>query len=370
MKEVTFPFEKYANISDSNSARLLYELFPELFDNFMDDIAFFEKSSKPFLAFLPNLFKFFSMLLPVAFQAKESSTVLEVQAVTQAVNELDEMLEQLELGIFQSTATLVLEEVIDEMNDKAISIDMQRYNEYFKTPLPKKVFDLFSSGEIVQGLPQSMQGTLAASEILSIQEFEGVLKRELNLVYPGSGGHLTPLLIAFDLFERNCIDAANLLFNDLIDYTDFISTAFKKFESMHIISNLQIESSSDGTKTRFVCTYNDKRICLEFIQANTVEIEDWKTNGRNPNVVYDHLPYQSAVPGAATYFFSTNDDTGLHGGVLHIIPTTTIPVSKVVGKKEVLSIKKRKNVSFADKNSWVVPGNKGVGVTVALIEHD
>lgn len=369
MQELAFPFEKYAYDPNIESARLLYKLDPNCIKHFMEDIAYFEESGISYLDSVPNLFKFFSLFAPLVLQAKESSSLAEVQSVNEAVKKLHQRLDELELGEFYTSAMIEISDLENDMSHKAIRLDMQNYKQYFNSPLPEKVFDFFSSVD-VQGLPQSIQGTLAASEILSTEGFGNVLKRELNLVYPGSGGHLTPLVIAFDLFERNCIDSANLLFNDLRDSSEFISAALKKFESIHIISDLQIETVSDGTKTRFLCKYNDSPICIEFLQADFNEIDDWSTNGKTPNVVYDHLPYQSARPGSATNFFSTKQDSGLHGQVFHIIPTATIDIRNVAGEKQVLSTKRRQNVSFADKGSWVVSGNTGVGVTVALIEYD
>lgn len=370
MQEVPLILEEYSNDPAIESARLLYKLDPQCIEHFMEDIAYFEDSGISYVDSMSNLFRFFSLFAPLVLQAKESSTLDEVQSVTEAVKKLHQRLDDLELGEFNTSAMMEIMDVENDMRHKAIRLDMLNYKKYFCSPLPEKVFDFFSSGKDVQGLPQSIQGTLAASEILSTQGFDDDLNRELNLVYPGSGGHLTPLLIAFDLFERNCIDSANFLFNDLHDSSEFISAALKKFESIRIISDLQIETVSDGTKTRFLFEYNDNPICLEFIQADSNEIDDWSTNGRTPNVVYDHLPYQSASPGSATNFFATKQDSGLHGQVFHIIPTTTIDVGNIAGEKQVLSTERRQDVSFADKGTWVVRGNRGVGVTVALIDYD
>lgn len=370
MSENLSLFEAYSNAEELDTLRELLRVNPSFINSIARDITYFRQTGNNFLESIPNLFHFIKIFAPLAKRVDEAHTQSDVLSVTKDLKDLEMRLAEFNLGNFTASVTINIGNSISNMRHLLIELDMKRYKEYFNSHVPMEVFNYFSTGKEVPGLPSSLQGTLAASEVLSRENNISSLNRELNLIYPGAGGHLTPLIMAFDLFDRDAIDRANLLLNDISDNNEYIHEALKKFEKAEIITNLQVVvSEEDSTRTKYLFMYNNHPICLEFLQSDYEDVADWKINDRDPNVVYDHIPFTSAPPGTATRFFSANNHNRLHGLVFHIIPTSTIDVEHLAAGNRVVSSERVNDVSFANKNSWTVTGQNGAGLTVALVDY-
>lgn len=313
-------------------------------------------------------FEFMDRLNKIFLSIDKASTLSVLTDCHLLLVKLHQDLESLGLGSFLTTALIILGNEQTHVQELRILKDMSSYQERFQCPLLSEIVELFYyTDSEVRGLPSSLQGTLAASEAIATN-FGQALNRELNLAYPGSGGHLTPLIMAFDLIERGIIDGANFLLNDIKDIHEFVGKVLKFFVSRGVITELQLSGHEGNSQDHiFTFSYKGKPIRIACNTEDLFSKSDWDPCSRPLNVVYDHLPFQSAPAGSATRFF-INEGIISDRLVIHVMPKASIDVDAIAGFRVQKAVRVS-DVAFANKNSWTVSGDNGTGLTVALIQH-
>lgn len=257
----------------------------------------------------------------------------------------------------------LLVEIPGSLNDKATDIDKLKYAQYFNTPLPEVVFNEFKN------MP-SVQGTLAASEIIAQPEFASSLGRELNMTYPGAGADSLAILTSFDLIERQIIDSANFLYIDRHEQSDYVDKFLQRWQEHGVISDLTFSSLKDEPPTYiFKFKYRNKPVSLTTVTTEFQALDSWDPNGRPMNAIYDHLPYQSAPAGSATKYLATRPDLHSRRDIIHIIPAAVLDMHKEFYQSDIKAAAKRPGVCFADKYSWSAREKNGFGVNVVLMKH-
>lgn len=304
----------------------------------------------------------------IALAVTNSTSLNDLSLLKQKLKSLENCLDENKLGCFMNIVDINLSDERNKIDRMRIDIDIKQYKEKFNTTLPEEVFYLFCNPE--SGLSQSIQGTMAASELLSTEEYEQVLSGELNLVYPGCGSHFTPLIIAFDLISRGSIERANLLMNDKNDMQPALIRTLQILESRGIISGLILENHVlDATQIGYKFKYLEKDISVYCLVEDMNEVTNWNPGGRPLNVVYEHIPYQSASPGVVTEMLFAQKQFDSGHEIAFILAGTKINIDKKVLFGKHFATNRIKDVSFADKNSWIVDGDPGVGLTVVKVTY-
>jgi hypothetical protein len=362
--------------SDTDMAvfRELFSLRPEYVTMLIENFEAFTAKGKDYLSNLPTFIQFLQEFLQLVNRSNTTS-LSELTEVYTALNNLNNPKNKEGMGVFTTTVGIMLSEETNPIRYRRISLDQQSYQSDFSTPLPPEIFRLFTQDNRrafeagAQGLPQSLQGTLAASEILSHEQFSKALNGELNLAYPGSGSHLTPLLMAFDLIDRGMIDSANFLLIDLRDANQGIQAILNYLASENAITNLAVTQQEEQYQTQYSFTYHNQPITITFNVSSSQDLQSWNPNGRPVNVLYDHLPSNSARPGAASIAFANRPELHANHTVIHVMPTSNLPLDGIAEHGTITIVERIDDVSFADKNTWIVKGDKGVGITVAEVEY-
>lgn len=92
--------------------------------------------------------------------------------------------------------------------------------------------------------------------------------RELNVLYPGSGSHIAPLLTAMKLIDSGIIDRATFTFTEISDYSSRITGLLELGIQLGIFDSVNEGGPKHflfaGTEQSFEITYKGKKIVLVF----------------------------------------------------------------------------------------------------------
>lgn len=92
-------------------------------------------------------------------------------------------------------------------------------------------------------------------------------KRDLNILYPGSGSHLPPFLMVFSLMDRSLIDRARLHYTEQSKFSLLRMREYLSFwEKTGLISGLQMEVKNLSFRKEFIfrMQYRERAIELTF----------------------------------------------------------------------------------------------------------
>lgn len=119
-------------------------------------------------------------------------------------------------------------------------------------------------------------------------------KRKINILYPGGGSHMTPLVFAFDGIDNGWLDSAELVYTEIEPKTEKTTRDYLNwFYNNGVISDLTDEtiSSNDSPQshtTKFSFKYEGKPITLAFTLNCGAEL--WATDDqiRNSDLIIIH----------------------------------------------------------------------------------
>lgn len=381
VNEITHLGDYSLSDADREVVDRLTRLRPGMITDLQERIAYLSLEETEYKGEIPDLIKFLGTYNDLSQRADSAGSLPQMNLVMRELREINNDIfsrikkrrkdDPDEIDCFGSTTYSLIEEEIHKLDRKRKKADMQNFAERFRSPLPEKIFNLFVvKSDSAPGLKQSIQGTMAASQILSTDHYRDILKGELNLAYPGSGGHLTPLIMAFDLIERKCIERANFILNDKDDMTSGVDQVLKYLLKENAVGNLSVGySDKDPDQRVYSFLYNNKQIRIYCFIKDFYDVADWNPGGAPLNVVYDHLPFQSAFAGSASMTLSESVD--LIGGhkIAYIYPGDKAAAS-IIRSGKIIRSDVIENVSFADKGDWVVGGDRGIGLTVVAVNHE
>jgi hypothetical protein len=141
---------------------------------------------------------------------------------------------------------------------------------------------------------RSSQATTALTKKLTTLSPKFLKKRQVTVLYPGSGSHLAVLDIAHTLIADNLIDSANFIFTE-IDCTavDKLQTYLKELEEAKFYSELKVTSrpladKEPGSETEINFKYHDKPMQILFACNRSGKAYFRPEYLKQADIVYNH----------------------------------------------------------------------------------
>jgi len=248
---------------------------PDAITTLDEDVSYFQGEGVGFQEFIPSLSSFLERYIALAKRVDTTTSIEELTTLRDRLYNIKNEKDDEGLGCFSDTIYFLMGDEISKVNRHRAELDKRVYRKLFHTNLPDKIFDLFSRD-------QSVQGTMAASEVLAGESFSDVLNGELNLAYPGAGNHFTPLIIAFDLISRGKIESAGLLFNDIANNNPRLINTLQNLAEKGAIENLILgETSPNDKQTKYTFTYMGKNISVYYLVENMTDVANWNPGDRS-----------------------------------------------------------------------------------------
>lgn len=93
-------------------------------------------------------------------------------------------------------------------------------------------------------------------------------RRELQVLYPGSGSHVAPLIAAMRLIDQGVIDRARFTFTEIKDYSDRIGMLLAEGKEQGLFDDVKVSEPIphilSGSEQTFEITYRGKKIEIVF----------------------------------------------------------------------------------------------------------